>query len=183
MVDAIEKASAGLLADTRALMNRARLEAENYKSSYQSDIPVKVMADRLSQFTQMYTLYGSVRPFGATALLGGVDHQGPQLYMIEPSGVSWGYFGAAAGKAATAAKTEIEKLKLSEMTARQAVAEAAKIIYKVHDEVKDKLFELELGWVCQESGNKHQLVPRELFEQAEQAAKDALRADQEMQDE
>jgi hypothetical protein len=57
----ITQASAGLLADTRALLNRARLEAENYKSSYQTDISVKVMADRISQFAQMYTLYGSVR--------------------------------------------------------------------------------------------------------------------------
>jgi 20S proteasome subunit alpha 7 len=47
--------------------------------------------------------------------------------MIEPSGVSWGYFGATAGKAATAAKTEIEKLKLTEMTAREAIVEAAKM--------------------------------------------------------
>jgi 20S proteasome subunit alpha 7 len=52
----------------------------------------------------------------------------------------------------------------------------------VHDEVKDKHFELELGWVCADSGNKHQLVPKDVFEAAEREAKDALRADQEMED-
>lgn len=38
-----------------------------------------------------------------------------------------GYFGAAIGKAKQNAKTEIEKLKLKEMTCRQLVKEAAKM--------------------------------------------------------
>jgi len=38
-----------------------------------------------------------------------------------------GYFGVAVGKGARTAKTEIEKLKLSEMTVREAVKEAAKM--------------------------------------------------------
>ena len=32
-------------------------------------------------------LYSSVRPFGSSALLGGVDKDGPELLVIEPSGV------------------------------------------------------------------------------------------------
>jgi 20S proteasome subunit alpha 7 len=47
-------------------------------------------------------------------------------------------------------------------------------IYQVHDELKDRLFELELCWVCAESGNKHQRVPKELKQQAEAAAKLAI---------
>jgi 20S proteasome alpha/beta subunit len=37
----------------------------------------------------MYTLYSSVRPFGSSVIMGTVDKEGPQLYMIEPSGVYW----------------------------------------------------------------------------------------------
>ena len=44
-------------------------------------------------------------------------------------------------------------------------------IYKVHDEAKDKEFELELSWVCEESGFKHQLVPKAIFDESVQAAK------------
>lgn len=40
-------------------------------------------------YAQAYTLYSSVRPFGITAIVGGVDENGPQLYMIEPSGSYW----------------------------------------------------------------------------------------------
>jgi 20S proteasome subunit alpha 7 len=38
-----------------------------------------------------------------------------------------GYFACAIGKGRQAAKTELEKLKLSEMTCRQAVVEIARM--------------------------------------------------------
>ena len=70
------------------------------------------------------------------------------------------YYGCAIGKAKQTAKTEMEKLKLANMTCRELVKEAAKIIHIVHDEVKDKDFELELSWVCEESDGLHQAVPQ-----------------------
>ncbi|GMP91628.1 hypothetical protein CsSME_00042240 [Camellia sinensis var. sinensis] len=138
-------AVAGLAADGRQIVARAKSEATNYE-----------------------------RPFGCGVILGGYDREGPQLYMIEPSGISYRYFGAAIGKGKQAAKTEIEKLKLSDMTCREGVIEIAKIIYKVHDEAKDKAFELEMSWVCDESKRQHEKVPGELLEEAKTAAKAAL---------
>eukprot|EP01126_Amoeba_proteus_P034671 TRINITY_DN3462_c0_g2_i7.p2 TRINITY_DN3462_c0_g2~~TRINITY_DN3462_c0_g2_i7.p2 ORF type:complete len:135 (+),score=30.34 TRINITY_DN3462_c0_g2_i7:629-1033(+) len=125
--------------------------------------------------------------------------------MIEPSGLSWGYFGCASGKAAGAARTEIEKLDLKNMKCKDAIVEAAKMclfllssirflslslsegkgpaifsivilhlsIYHVHDEIKDKLFELEMAWICSESKNTYQLVPVDLLAAAEKIAKEA----------
>ncbi|XP_049935518.1 proteasome subunit alpha type-3 isoform X2 [Nymphaea colorata] len=137
-------AVAGLAADGRQIVARAKSEATSYE-----------------------------KPFGCGIVLGGYDRDGPQLYMVEPSGVSYRYFGAAIGKGRQAAKTEIEKLKLSEMTCREGVIEVAKIIYSVHDEAKDKAFELEMSWVCDESNRQHQKVPEDLLEQAKAAAKAA----------
>lgn len=88
-----------------------------------------------------------------------------------------GYRGCAVGKGRQLAKTEIEKLKLEEMTVREAVDEAARIIYAVHDDAKDKDFELEVTWVGPESGGKHAAVPADVLKEAERKAKDALAAD------
>ena len=41
------------------------------------------------------------------------------------------------GKAKSAAKTELEKLKMADMTCAEVIKEAAKIIFQVHDEVSD----------------------------------------------
>jgi len=169
-------AVAGLVADGRQLVNRARSEGLNYRHFYGDAIPGSVLCERLSSFVQMYTLYGSVRPFGCSIILGAIDKKGPQLFMVDPSGISWGYFGCAIGKGARAAKTEIEKLKLSELTTREAVIEAARIIYQIHDDVKDKPFELEISWICPESNNQHQMVPADLKAHAEERAKAAAEA-------
>jgi len=170
-------AFAGLSADSRPLVGRARAEAKSYKSFYQTPIPTRVLNERVSGFVQAYTLYGHMRPFGCSVILGGWDTDGPSLYMIEPSGVSYGYFGTAVGKARQAAKGEIEKLKLSELTVKQAVKEVAKIIYTIHDDVKDKEFELEMSWICAESNYEHQPIPKDILAEAENAAKAAIESD------
>ncbi|KAJ3362970.1 hypothetical protein GGF32_005110 [Allomyces javanicus] len=174
-------ATAGLLADGRQLVNRAREEAYNWRSTYKEAIAGKALADRLAMYVQAYTLYSSVRPFGSSAILGTVDKDGPGLYMIDPSGIYFGYRGVAIGKGKQVAKTEIEKLKLDELSCREAVKEAARILHLVHDEAKDKDFELELSWVCAESSNKHAMVPTDLAQEANAFAQAALNPD-EMED-
>ena len=87
----------------------------------------QILADRVSQYVQAYTLYSSVRPFGVSGLLATHDRNGYGLYMVEPSGVYYGYTGAAIGKGRTVAKTELEKLNFSELTVREAVKIAAKM--------------------------------------------------------
>ena len=77
-------------------------------------------------------LSSQVRPFGAAVMVGSwTSSEGAQLFCIEPSGVHYGYWGCSAGKARQAAKTEIEKLKTKDMTCKELLKEAAKIIYQV----------------------------------------------------
>jgi 20S proteasome subunit alpha 7 len=47
-------------------------------------------------------------------------------------------------------------------------------IHLVHDDNQDKAFELEMTWVCEESGMKHAAVPADLLAEAEEKAKAAL---------
>jgi len=166
-------ATAGLLADGRHLSNRARDEAASYRETYNSPPPLKAVADRLGLYVQAYTLYSSVRPFGISTILGAVDDAGPALFVVEPSGVFFGYNGAAVGKGRQLAKTELEKLKLSELSLKEAVMEAARIIHLVHEDA-EKEFELEMSWIGSESNNLHVPVPKDLFAEADAQAKAAL---------
>jgi len=166
-------ATAGLLADGRHLSNRARDEAASYRETYNSPPPLKAVADRLGLYVQAYTLYSSVRPFGISTILGAVDADGPALFVVEPSGVFFGYNGAAVGKGRQLAKTELEKLKLSELSLKEAVMEAARIIHLVHEDA-EKEFELEMSWIGSESNNLHVPVPKDLFDEADAQAKAAL---------
>ncbi|GJP47641.1 hypothetical protein CLOM_g6821, partial [Closterium sp. NIES-68] len=173
-------AVAGLVADGRQVVNRARNEAVNYKSFFAHMIPLKVLADRMANYAHFFTLYWWTRPLGSSVLLAGYDRDGPQLYCIEPSGVTYRYHGTAVGKGRQAAKTEIEKLKLAEMTCREGVNAVAKIIVGVHDEAKDKAFELEMGWCCDDSNQQFQRVPDDIVKAAREAAEAAM--DEDMDD-
>eukprot|EP01104_Vermistella_antarctica_P020263 TRINITY_DN8606_c0_g1_i1.p1 TRINITY_DN8606_c0_g1~~TRINITY_DN8606_c0_g1_i1.p1 ORF type:complete len:285 (+),score=66.17 TRINITY_DN8606_c0_g1_i1:79-855(+) len=180
--DHIGLAFAGLQADARNLVNRARSEARSYVSSYDEPIPVRILADRLSLYMQAHTLYGSVRPFGVSVVIAGTDRKGPQLFKVDPSGVFYGYFGCAAGKGKQAAQGELEKLDLKSMTCAQAVTEIAKVVHYVHDDVKDKEFELELGWACEASKHRFVRVPKDIHQAAETEAKRLLDDDEDDDD-
>ncbi|CCM04851.1 uncharacterized protein FIBRA_07044 [Fibroporia radiculosa] len=167
-------ASSGLLADGRHVANRARDEAANYGDLYHTPIPLKHLVERVGMYFQAYTLYSSVRPFGCSTIVGAVDKTGPALYVVEPSGVAYGYHGAAIGKGRALAKTELEKLNLLELSTREAVFEAARIIYLVHDDTKEKEFELEMSWIGDETNGLHLPVPKGLLDEASRKAKAAL---------
>ncbi|OLY79520.1 Proteasome subunit alpha type-3 [Smittium mucronatum] len=166
-------ASSGWMPDVKGLVARAREEAWEYQKLYKVPTPSKILAERIGMYIQAYTLYSSVRPFGAMPIMASVDKDGPQLYMFETSGAYYGYRGCATGKAKQLARTELEKLDIDSLSIRDAIKEAARIIYTVHDDSKDKLFELELAWVSQESGNVFSKVPQDIFDEAVQYAKRA----------
>jgi 20S proteasome subunit alpha 7 len=47
-------------------------------------------------------------------------------------------------------------------------------IYLVHDDAKDKEFELEMSWIGDETEGRHLAVPNDLKEEAERRAKEAI---------
>ncbi|CAG9464694.1 unnamed protein product [Pedinophyceae sp. YPF-701] len=170
-------AATGVPPDSRMVVNHAMDECSRYKSFYGEDIPGHVLAERLGGFFHTYTLVWYVRPFGAAALVAVYGDDGPQLYLCEPNGNAHRFFGTAIGKGRQAAKTEIERLDLQNITCREAVAEIAKMMYKLRDD--EKPFELEMGWVSDESGRKFVRVPADLVAQAESGAKAAMESDME----
>ncbi|TGZ65859.1 hypothetical protein CRM22_005644 [Opisthorchis felineus] len=164
----------GFQVDAKALVNVAREECANFKENFGKPIPLYSLVERIGMYMHAHTLYSAIRPFGVSLLLGSYEEDGPHLYVVEPSGLSFAYRGCAIGKAKQNATTEIEKLKPTELSSNDLVKEAAKIIYTVHDEIKDKNFELDLSWVGECSGGVHQMVPESLFQEAEAFAKQAL---------
>ncbi|KAH8870286.1 Proteasome subunit alpha type-3 isoform 1 [Schistosoma japonicum] len=173
----------GFQTDAKAIVEAAREECANYRNSFGSRIPLYSLTERLAMYMHAHTLYSAVRPFGVSVLLGSYESDGPHLYVVEPSGSYFAYFGCAIGKAKQNATTEIEKLKINDLSPEELVKEAAKIIYTVHDEIKDKHFELDLSWVGANTKGIHQPVPSKLFDEAETFAKQALEEADDLDDE
>jgi len=178
--DHIGMAAAGLLPDARSLAEYCRENAADFRREFGRPIPIKQLCHNVAAYVHAYTRHGSIRPFGCTLLLSCYLNGKPELWTIDPSGAAFGYKGATAGKAKNNAKTEIEKLDLNTMNIETGLKEAARIIHTVHDEIKDKGFELELSWVSA-ANPKHGRVPKDVAAKAEEAAKQAL-ADSDSED-
>jgi len=171
-------AFSGIAADGRALANRGREECNNYKGVYGENIPSKHLSDRIANYMHVFTQYWHARPFGISCLLASVDKSGVHLHSIDPSGQCYEFVGMGAGKGRQAAKTEIEKLDLANLSSRDGLFHAAKIIETLHDDAKDKPYELEMSWICPETEMKHKLVSRELVKEVREAAKRAIEAEE-----
>ena len=90
-------ATSGLVADARALVDRARIECQVNAFNYSEDLAVEALVKKICDFKQSYTQYGGVRPFGTAMLVAGIDAAGPHLYETDPSGAMISYKALAIG--------------------------------------------------------------------------------------
>jgi 20S proteasome subunit alpha 2 len=82
---------------------------------------VQQLVRELASVMQEFTQQGGVRPFGISLLLAGYDHNGPQLYQIDPSGSYFAWKASAIGKHMVNAKTFLEKRFNDELELEDAV--------------------------------------------------------------
>jgi len=135
-------ATSGLVADARALVERARIEAQINRLTYESPIQVKALARKICDFKQTYTQYGGVRPFGTALLIGGVDDTGAHLFATDPSGAMMEYKATAEGEGRDAAMEYFEKNYEEGMSMKKAIDLGIEAIKRVK---KDKGGEIEIG--------------------------------------
>jgi len=112
---------AGITADFRVLVNKARKEAATYYGTYHDPIPASQLCMDVANIVQQYTQSGGVRPFGVSLLMAGYDNEGPHLYQIDPSGSYFSWKASAIGKNMTNARTFLEKRYVEDLELEDAV--------------------------------------------------------------
>ena len=111
----------GMGPDFRVLCRKGRKAAQQYYRVYREVIPVTMLVRELAAVMQEFTQRGGVRPFGVSLLLAGYDHNGPQLFQIDPSGSYFAWKASAIGKHMVNAKTFLEKRYNDELELEDAV--------------------------------------------------------------
>ncbi len=159
--DHIGCATSGLVADARALVERARLEAQINRLTFDEPIQVKTLTRRICDFKQTYTQYGGVRPFGTALLIGGVDSTGPRLFATDPSGAMMEYKATAEGEGRDLAIEYFEKNYREGMERDEAIVLGLKALMHATEKKIEKKA-VEIGVI--EEGKIFSILPQKDIE-------------------
>jgi proteasome alpha subunit len=90
--------TAGLIADSRVLVDFLRLEAQRYRVTFGEGMPLPLLGNALGAHLQQFTQFGGTRPFAVSLLLGGFLEGLPGLIELDPSGATIGWKAYAIGR-------------------------------------------------------------------------------------
>lgn len=88
----------GIFPDALQLISFARVEAENYRELYESEIPLSSLVQIISELKQNFTIMGGKRPFGVCMLYAGMEGDEYCLMSTNPSGTVTKYVGVCVGE-------------------------------------------------------------------------------------
>ncbi|KAI0224437.1 Proteasome subunit alpha type-5 [Lamellibrachia satsuma] len=132
-------AMSGLIADSRTMIDRARVEAQNHWFTYNERMTVESVTQAVSnlalQFGDDDADPGAMsRPFGVALLFAGIDPKGPQLYHMDPSGTFIQYDAKAIGSGSEGAQQALQDTYHKSMTLKEACKESLVILKQVMEE-------------------------------------------------
>ncbi|EZG66412.1 proteasome subunit alpha type [Gregarina niphandrodes] len=134
-------ASAGIIADSRTLIDRGRSDAANYWFVYGQPVPVESCVNSIAAFMLDFSGVNTnrkkvvSRPFGVSLLVGGVDKQaGPSLWCCDPSGSTVQYQAVAIGSGHEGADSKLQENYKPDMTLDQAVSLALLVLRQVMED-------------------------------------------------
>jgi len=127
--DHIGVASSGLVGDARALVDRARIECQINRVSYDEKIEVEALAKKLCDHMQTLTQYGGIRPYGTALLIAGVSDGECRLFETDPSGTLLEYKATGIGIGRPAVMKVFEEEYTPDLSIKDAILLGLKALH------------------------------------------------------
>ncbi|KAF2170737.1 hypothetical protein M409DRAFT_63816 [Zasmidium cellare ATCC 36951] len=126
-------AFAGLNADARILVDKARLEAQSHRLTVEDPVSIEYITKYVAGVQQRYTQSGGVRPFGISTLIVGFDPGSSEarLYQTEPSGIYSAWKANAIGRSSKTVREFLERNHKDSMTRDETIELTIKSLLEV----------------------------------------------------
>jgi len=140
-------ASSGLVGDARALVDRARVECQINRVSYDEPIEVEALSKKLCDHMQSLTQYGGIRPYGTALLIAGVSDGEVRLFETDPSGTLLEYKATGIGIGRPAAMKVFEEEYNPETVMKEGILLGLKALHSA-TEGKFDVDQVEIGVIA-----------------------------------
>jgi len=133
-------AFSGLTADSKTLIDRARVESQNHWFTYDEKMQVESVAQAVSNLAIAFgdsdgdEIGMMSRPFGVAILYAGIDENGPQLFHMDPSGTYLQFDAKAIGSGSEGAQQSLQEQYHKSITLKEATKTAFTILKQVMEE-------------------------------------------------
>lgn len=142
--------SSGISSDSRVLIDKARVLAQQHRVTYDSAPSTESIVRDISDVKQQFTQYGGARPFGVSMMFAGVNGE-PVLYVTDVTGNYLKYKATAIGENDEKIKMQLREEYKEDMTTKEAIKLALDIFKKVQgDEFDIKRFDAGILTVTKE---------------------------------
>lgn len=164
-------ASSGLVGDARALVDRARVESQINRVSYDEQIDVETLAKKICDHMQTLTQYGGLRPYGTALLIAGVSDGRPRLFETDPSGTLLEYKATGIGIGRNAVMSVFEEDYKEDCTVDEAIMLGLKALHAATDGKFDVNM-AEIGVVYLEKAEFHKMSRDDMKKYVEELKKE-----------
>ena len=118
--DHIAAAAAGYIPDARVQVDNARYFSQSNKLTYDEPVEIETVAKHIADQNHQFTQYSGVRPYGVSLIIAGVDRNGSNVFIIDPSGTFVSYAAVAIGLGADDVNSFLEKNYKEDMSMEEA---------------------------------------------------------------
>jgi proteasome alpha subunit len=143
--------AAGIVSDSRVLIERAQLIAQQNRVTYDSPVEPELVVKELANLKQQFTQYGGARPFGVSIMIAGIKDKKPELFTSEVTGNYYHYHANSIGENEGKIKERLREKYKQDL----AIKKGVKLTLDIFKEMKGKKFDIskfELAYINKDKG-------------------------------
>lgn len=135
----IISSAAGIISDSRVLIERAQVISQQSRVTYDSPIEPELVIKEIANTMQQFTQYGGARPFGVSIMIAGLKGDTPELYTSDITGNYYSYFANSIGENDEKIKEKLREKYSDELNIKKGL----KLALEIFKNVQEDKFEIE----------------------------------------